>query len=195
MYNEIKNKINFINISNEEFTLFEWKPANSFKSYILDLNIVKENTANDIFFHINRGNMKIVYIRKNDLLYTIGAESEVQFQILEALLEHIDKKFHEIYDIGVILSYENVNPIAFKGFKDIVNDVIENIEDLKIIKVVDVFCRVCRKTLLLYIKKTIIEQATSYPVPIVFIHEGHAIVCYIDQNFVVRGVELVNATG
>jgi len=195
MYSEIKNKINFINISNEDFTLFEWKPPNSFKSYVLDLNIVKENTANDIFFHINRGNMKIVYIRKNELLYTIGAESEVQFQILEALLEYIDKKFHETYDIDVILSYESVNPIAFKGFKDTVNEVIENIEDLKIIKVVDVFCRVCRKTLLLHIKKTIIEQATSYPVPIVFIHEGHAIVCYIDQNFVVRGVEFVNATG
>ena len=40
-----------------------------------------------------------------------------------------------------------------------------------------------------------IENADSYPVPIVYVHEGHAILCFIDQNFHHRGVELVNITG
>ena len=40
-----------------------------------------------------------------------------------------------------------------------------------------------------------IEQADSFPVPIVYHHEGHATLCYIDKNFEVRGVELVNTTG
>ena len=69
----------------------------------------------------------------------------------------------------------------------------QNIDDL--IKKVDVFCRVCKKTLLLYVKKSTIEKETSFPVPLVFNHKGHAVVTYIDQNFVVRGVELVNITG
>ena len=182
-------------ISNDDFTLFEWKPPKSFKSYILDLNIVKENTENDIFFHINKGNMKIVYIRKNNLLYTIGAENEVQFQILEALIEYIDKRFHEVFAVDVILSYENVNPIAFKNFKDEMDQIIENIDALNILRPVDVFCRICKRKLSLHLKKSLIEEATSHPVPIVFTHEGHAIVCYIDQNFVVRGVEFVATTG
>ena len=193
MIKNIQNKINFINISKEEMTLYEWKPPQSFKSYILDINIVKENTTTDIFFHLNKGNMKIVYIRKGSLLYTIGADQEVQFQFLEALLEHIDKKFHEIWDIDVIFSYGNVSSTIFKDFTTQVNEIIENAEDL--IKKVDVFCRVCKKTLLLYVKKSIIEKATSFPVPLVYNHRGHAVVTYIDQNFVVRGVELVNITG
>ena len=193
MIKNIQNKLNFINISKDEMTLYEWKPPQSFKSYILDINIVKENTTTDIFFHLNKGNMKIVYIRKGSLLYTIGSDQEVQFQFLEALLEHIDKKFHEIWDIDVIFSYGNVSSTIFKDFTTQVNKIIENADDL--IKKVDVFCRVCKKTLLLYVKKSIIEKATSFPVPLVYHHRGHAVVTYIDQNFVERGVELVNITG
>ena len=193
MIKNIQNKLNFINISKEEMTLYEWKPPQSFKSYILDINIVKENTTTDIFFHLNKGNMKIVYIRKGSLLYTIGSDQEVQFQFLEALLEHIDKKFHEIWDIDVIFSYGNVSSNIFKDFTTQVNEIIENADDL--IKKVDVFCRVCKKTLLLYVKKSTIEKATSFPVPLVYNHRGHAVVTYIDQNFVVRGAELVNITG
>jgi len=193
MIKNIQNKLNFINISNEEMTLFEWKPAQSLKSYILDVNIVKENTTKDIFFHLNKGNMKIVYIRKGSLLYTIGSDQDTQFQLLEAILEHVDRKFHEIWDIDVILSYGNVSSNVFKDFANHVNEIIENLDDL--IKKVDVFCRVCKKTLPLYVKKSMIKDATSFPVPLVYNHKGHAIVTYVDQNFVVRGVELVNITG
>ncbi|MFX1394317.1 MAG: hypothetical protein ACFFAH_12190 [Promethearchaeota archaeon] len=174
-------------------TLFEWKPPESFKSYILDLNIVKENTTKEIFFHLNKGNMKIVYIREHKLLYTIGADMDVQFQILEALLERIDEKFHETWDLDVISSYGNISSNIFKDFTKQVNFIIENVKDL--IVPVDVFCRVCQKTLPLYVKKSIIKTATSFPVPLVYNHKGHAIVTYIDQNFIVRGVELVNITG
>ena len=193
MIKNIQTKLHFINISKEEMTLFEWRHPQSFKSYILDVNIVKENTAQDIFFHLNKGNMKLVYIRKGILLYTIGSDQDVQFQILEALLEHIDKKFHEIWDIEVIFSYGNVSSNIFKDFTTHVNEIIENVDEL--IQKVDVYCRVCKKTLPLYVKKSIIENAISFPVPLVMTHRGHALVTYIDQNFVVRGVELVNITG
>ncbi|MFX0187932.1 MAG: hypothetical protein ACFE8A_09360 [Candidatus Hodarchaeota archaeon] len=193
MAQNIQNNLNFINISNEGMTLFEWKSPQSFRSYILDLNIVKENTTKDIYFHLNKGNMKIVYIRKGNLLYTIGSNQETQFQLLEAILEDVDRKFHEIWDIDVILSYGNVSANVFKDFTSHVNEIIENLDDL--IEKVDVFCRVCKKTLPLYVKKSMIKSATSFPVPLVYQHKGHAIVTYVDQNFVVRGVELVNITG
>lgn len=194
MNNMIKEELHFINISSDELSLFDWKPKLS-KSYILDLNIVKENTAKNIFFHINKGNMKIVHIRKDNLIYTIGAKEEVQFQILEALLEKVDERFHEIYDIKVIFSYGNISANIFNNFANEVDDIVENLKDLDLIQKVDVYCMVCKRTLSLFIKKSIMKTATSFPVPIVYNHKGHAIVCYIDQNFKVRGVELVNITG
>ncbi|MBD3342734.1 MAG: hypothetical protein GF353_26795 [Candidatus Lokiarchaeota archaeon] len=195
MFDPQDNKIHFINIASDDLSLFDWKPPRSFKSFLLDLNIVKKNEINDIFFHINKGNMKIVYIRKNNLIYTAGASKEIQYQILEAMLEYLDQRFNEIYDVNTILSYGNTNAAIFKAFKSEVEEMFENFKELDLIKKVSVFCRGCNKTLPLFIKKSVINTATSFPVPIVYNHSGHAIVCYVDKNFVVRGVELVNITG
>lgn len=189
---DIKDQIQFINITGEDLVLFEWKPPGSFKSFILDMNIIKENKVSDIFFHINKGNLKIVHIRKHNLIYSVGASKEVQYQILEALLEEIDKQFNEKYDLDVILSFSNTNAAIFKPFKQEIEQIIENFHSLHLVKKVDVLCRVCKATLPMYIKKSIMENETSFPVPLVYIHKGHAIVTYIDQDFVVRGVELVH---
>ena len=195
IFGNIGEFLEFINISSQNQFLFEWKPPKSFRRYDLDLNIVKENNVSDIFFHIDKGNMKIVHIRKNDLIFTVGASIKVQFQLLEALLEHVSSKFHETYDLEVILSYSNFNPNIFNSFKEIIEDIIKNFEDLGLVKKIQVECRVCKKVLPLFVKKSFIKNAESYPVPIVYVHEGHAILCFIDQNFQHRGVELVNITG
>ena len=195
IFGNIGEFLEFINISSQNQFLFEWKPPKSFRRYDLDLNIVKENNVSDIFFHIDKGNMKIVHIRKNDLIYTVGASIKVQFQLLEALLEHVSFKFRDTYDIDVILSYSNFNPNIFNSFKEIIEDIIKNFEDLGLVKKIQVECRVCKKVLPLFVKKSFIKNAESYPVPIVYVHEGHAILCFIDQNFQHRGVELVNITG
>jgi hypothetical protein len=195
MIDPTKDQINFINISSDSLNLFEWKPPRSFKSYVLDLNIVKENKASNIFFHIDKGNQKIVHIRINDLIYSIGTSEDVQFQILEAILEKVHELFHQTYDISVILSFSNTNPTVFKHFKQEVDDIIENFHKHDLIKRVNVYCNVCKGTLPLYVKKSIMKGATSFPIPLVFTHNGHAVVTYIDQDFVVRGVELVHMTG
>jgi len=192
----LKDRISFFNISRGDITLFEWKPPRSFKSFLLDLNIIKQNKIDDIFFHIDKGNLKIAYIRKNNLIYSAGTEAlEVQFQAIEALIEQVIIEFNEIYDIDVILSYSDVTPTIFSPFKMNMIEILENFSDFDLIKKVDVFCRVCDKTLPLFVKKSFIENAESHPAPIVYKHKGHSIICYIDKNFIVRGVELVNITG
>ncbi len=195
VYKKIGEFLEFINISNEDFTLFEWKPMNSFRRFDLDLNIIKQNPINDIFFHRDKGNMKIVYIRKHNLIYSSGASPEVQFQLLEALLEYVDLKFNETYDVDVILSYGNFTSSIFNGFKEIIENIIKNFGELDLVKRIHVECRVCNKVLPLFVKKSFITNADSYPVPIVYTHKGHAILCFIDQNFQHRGIELVNITG
>ena len=192
----LKDRISFFNISRGDITLFEWKPPRSLKSYLLDLNIIKKNKTDDIFFHIDKGNLKIAYIRKKNLIYSAGTEAlEVQFQLLEALIEHVIKEFNSIYDIDVILSYSDVTPTIFSPFKMNMIEILDNFSDFDLIQKVDVFCRVCDKTLPLFVKRSFIENAESYPAPIVYKHKGHSIICYIDKNFIVRGVELVNITG
>jgi len=194
-FKNILNYLEFINISNDKFTIFEWKPPNSYKSYMLDLNIVKQNRMSNIFFHLNKGNLKIVHIRKGNLIYSAGSTNEIQFQLLEALIEYISKEFYEVWDVDYVLSYENFTPSIFHPFKKNVEDIVERFHKLDLIKVINVECMVCNKILPLIVKVSLIDNAESYPVPIVFDHVGHSILCYIDKNFSVRGVELVNKTG
>lgn len=192
---KIIQNLEFINISNDEFTIFEWKPPRSYKSFVLDLNILKQNPASDIFFHVHKGNMKIAYIRMNNLIYSAGSDTEIQFQLLEALIEEVSKRFNDRYDVESYLSYGKFSSNLFDSFKPIVDHIITNFKDLDLVKEIKVPCMVCDKILPLIVKKSSIENTESHPVPIVYSHSGHAILCFIDINFDVRGVELVNITG
>ena len=83
----------------------------------------------------------------------------------------------------------------FNPFRKNIEKIIQNFQNLNLVKVINVECMVCEKLLPLIVKVSLIENAESYPVPIVFDHLGHSILCYIDKNFHVRGIELVNKTG
>jgi hypothetical protein len=139
--------------------------------------------------------MRIAYIKQGKIIFSVGSDESIQFQMLEGLLELVEKRFKETYDIDVILGYGNVSESIFTGFKVQVEEILNNFKTLNIGKEIRAFCRVCNKTLNVFIKKSMIDNSDSYPVPIVYNHEGHAILCYIDKNFEVRGVELVNITG
>jgi hypothetical protein len=189
------NNLEFINFSTDEFSIYEWKPTRSFKSFILDLNIVKQNPVNDIFFHISRGNLKIVHIRIDDIIYTVGSTNEIQYQLLEALIEHVSSEFHKVYDVKYILSYGNFDISIFRDFNKQIEAIIKNFDQLNLVRTISVECKVCDNIKQLMVKKSFIDNADSYPVSLVYTHKGHAILCFIDKNYDVRGVELVNITG
>jgi len=192
---KLQENLEFFNISTDEFTIFEWKPPRSYKSYMLDLNILKQNPVNDIFFHMDKGNLKIVHIRKDKLIYSAGANIELQFQLLEAFIVHVSELFHDTYAVDTILSYGNFDSSVFSGFKTHIEDSITGFDSLNLVKEIKVQCKVCNSILPLSVRRKLIEESESHPVPIVYNHKGHALLCFIDKNFSVRGEELVNITG
>lgn len=194
-YSRVLQNLEFINISTDQFTVFEWKPSGSYKSFILDLNIVKQNPVSNIFFHIFRGNMKIVHIRLKNLIYTAGSNNEVQFQLLEALIERVAEVFNEIYDIDSYIMYDNFSTTVLNPFKEEIDNIIKTFNEIKTVVELKVPCMVCNGILPVIVKRSFVDNAESYPVPLVYNHKGHAILCFIDKNYDIRGVELVNITG
>ncbi len=189
------NKLSYINISREIDTIFEWKPEGSQKSYVLELNYIRKNKINDVFFHIERNNMKFVHIRKKNMVYTISSSEELQFQVLEALLGQIIRKFTETFDVDVIFSFGNVTLNYFNHFNNVLMALLENFYSLNLVKKIDIFCKICNKLLPLYVKRSVIENSRNFPVPIVYRHEGHSTICYIDKQFELRGSKPVVLTG
>ena len=194
-YSRILQNLKFFNISTDKFTIFEWKPLKSYKSYILDLNVIKKNPVSNIFFHLFRGEMKIVHIRLKNLIYTVGSNNEVQFQLLEAFIEKVSDVFNGIYDIESYIKYDNFSISMFSSFKEEIDNIINDFNSLNLVMDLKVPCMVCNGILPVIVKRSFIENAESYPVPIVYNHKGHAILCFIDKYYDIRGVELVNVTG
>ena len=192
---DLEDSIKFINISNREYSLFEWKPKNSLKRFDLELNIIKQNPYDNLFFHRNRGNMKIAYIKKDYLIYSIGASPETQFQVLEAMLEHIELHFNNVYDPKIILSYGHFTSTVFRGFNKVVKDMFNDFKSLHLVEETLIPCPVCKDVFIMYIKRSSIENAKQFPLPIVYIHKGHPIICYIDRHYHNRGVGIVDISG
>ena len=82
MAEDLIHKINYINISNEKHTLFEWTSSRTSQSYILDLNQIRKNEVENVYFHIEKSDMKIAYIRRKDLIYLVSAQKNLQFQLV-----------------------------------------------------------------------------------------------------------------
>lgn len=186
--------IEFINISKlDGDDIYTWvragKPAASCK---LDMLAVKAlvKTA-DIFYQITRRDRKICFIRQNKILYMIAAGEEVQFQVLEAILEQIINSFLEFYG-DIIDQYAGDFSDTFTGFDEFINDTFLNIGDY--IKYVKAQCRACKSIINVCVKKSMIENATDYPVSLVYIHEGHGLLIYIDAGYRVRAAEIVNTS-
>ena len=193
-YKFLRSHLIYFNISRENYTIFEWKPNSSNRSYLLELNYIWKNMIKDVFFHIERNNEKFVYIKKDNLIFTISSANKIQFQTLEALIEEIVDNFKETYDIEVIFSFD-VSSNYFLSFQKNIEELLINFYTLGVINKIDILCKVCGKLLPLVIKTKIIEESKNFPVPIVYRHDGHAIICFIDKNFVLRGVKPVVVSG
>jgi len=188
-------QIEFMCISNSNNEdIYFWSKNNlSINKYILDLIAIKSiiKTEN-IFYQINRTQLKICGIKKNDLIFIIAGSTDLQFQLLEALIEEFIENF--------FVNYNDIYKSFSAGFNDPLNilnktllNIINNIKDY--VKFSRVSCKACKKDLEIFIKKSLIEKSQKFPVSLVYIHEGHGLLLFIDKNFVVRGAEIVDISG
>ena len=188
--------LGFGGVTLASFMIFSYPYLRWFQAAIF-YGILKERE----FFVINlnfkffKGEIKIVHIRLKNLIYTVGSNNEVQFQLLEAFIEKVSETFNEIYDIESYIKYDNFSITMFSSFKEEIDTIIRDFNSYNLVMDLKVPCMVCNGILPVIVKRSFIENAESYPVPLVYTHKGHAILCFIDKNYDIRGVELVNVTG
>ncbi len=199
IYKSIPSKIYFISVYKDNNAIFNWKSENCVKHYFFDvLNIQQTGLIKriDIYHHIDKGDVRIVYLKssKMNLTYIAGAGEEIQFQILEALLDYLQEQFLVKY--GSLLEQLGEQGTAdnklFNDFNSIVEDSLTNFESLKLITFTNLFCNACKANHTLAVKKSLINKARGGNIPLVYTHSGVTILVYLDHEFNVRGVELVN---
>ncbi len=197
IYKSIETKVHFFNISKSQVEIFSWKSEFTTKSHIFDIKSITSKNINKkgVFFHINKGDRKIVYIKtENSFIFCFGADSKIQFQVLEALVDFLIVRFNELY-VDILDTFTAGSGHLFQEFNKEVEETIKDFHKLNLIAYVNIFCSVCKATHTLAVKKTLIQNPRKNIIPLVYYHEGITLLVYLDQDFQVRGLEIVSITG
>ena len=194
MKNPIVNLIEhifFVDIGEDSNTdIFKWKQPNSVL-FRMDIIAARAEANEDYFRRQERSNVRILFIKKNNLVFTIASDDSIQYQLLEALLEGIMGEFLESYGM-FSFSMTGLSNL-FEGFQDVVLKLFDAVQQDRVTWVL-VPCKLCKISHALCINKTVIEKATSFPISIVYLHKGIGLTVFLDAHMKVRGVEPVTIT-
>ncbi|MBN2156982.1 MAG: hypothetical protein JW776_13140 [Candidatus Lokiarchaeota archaeon] len=173
--------------------LYLWTRASASKSrFTIDVLKAKELARKDgIFYHIEHQDRKLCFFLFEKMLYLVGSENDVQFQLLEAIIEETSQEFFAFYKNKL----EHYEGGFISDYKDFDNRFLYIIGDLKhIVTVVIAPCAVCGKSIGIIAKNSLINRFPEQriPVPLVFTHQGHSLLIYLDKQFNVRGSEIVD---
>lgn len=193
----LQENIKFFNIGRykeERDNFYEWKNSNFHRSTFFIVRSSRSASKRDIFYTINDSDLKVVYYvpEDYDVVFTIGASPNIQSVILEALVEHLYKEFFDTYDSSLLMACYGETCDIFNGFTQVILQTFNNFKELDLVKATLVNCNACKKSMQVYIKKSLIENASQFPVPVVYVHSGHALLIYIDRQFKTRGTGLVS---
>ncbi|MBD3211587.1 MAG: hypothetical protein GF311_03185 [Candidatus Lokiarchaeota archaeon] len=194
--NLVKN-IYFFNIGGygNDDNYFQWTSKFYNKNPHFQIKITRNPPHKDIFYTINNPDITIVYYAKDDTVFTIAGHPNLQSQLLEAMLEYLVSEFYDMYDSSLLTTCYGDTCDVFDGFSMVVLDLLNNFDEKNLIKITRVNCKGCdKKTQEIIIKKSLIQNSNSSTTPLVFIHSGHALLIYIDNDFKVRGSQLVDVS-
>jgi len=176
--------------ANTDFVQWIQPQKNIFR---MDIIAAREMALEKYYLHIEKPNRRMVFIKDSNVVFLIIATEEVQYQLLEAILEQVISTFFnqygEIYR-SFLIGMRNI----FDGFKPIIPGLFEEAQKNRI-KWIQANCSMCQKNYYICVKKSLITEAKSFPVSLVFQHGGHGLLIYLDSTFKTRGIELVEITG
>ncbi|OLS13993.1 MAG: hypothetical protein RBG13Loki_2389 [Promethearchaeota archaeon CR_4] len=197
----MRNQILYLNIGIGSETFFNWRnPAATITFNQIDvLNARNYPGKLSYSIHIKKQDYKLVF-RKIDppkgkgktLIFIVGATPACQYQVMEAFMEFISEQWYEVYSELFLQSSTFGN--LFEGFKEIVEDAFKEVPKRYLIKMTT-RCSSCAQNFVLYVKKSLIDHAESFPVALVFEHADHALLLYIDSQGHTRGESTVDITG
>jgi len=176
--------------ANTDFVQWIQPQKNIFRMEII---AAREMALEKYYLHIEKPNRRMVFIKRSNLVFMIIAVEEVQYQLLEAILEQVIASFFELYG-EIYRAFLTGMSNIFDGFKAVIPTLFNEAQNNRI-KWIQAQCAMCQKTYYICVKKTLISEAKSFPVSLVFQHGGHGLLIYLDSTFKTRGIELVEITG
>ncbi|MHA1776179.1 MAG: hypothetical protein DRO88_07955 [Promethearchaeia archaeon] len=192
-YENLPQKILCIDIGLDNLTDFvRWTRANT-NIFPMDIQAGRSMAKENFFLQIEKPDRRMVFIKKKKIVFLIMADVEIQYQMLEAILEVIIEEFFKSYGAIIDNFFSGMTNI-FEGFK---TTILRNIDvaQKERVKWIQSRCSICNTNYYICVRKSLITNAKSFPVSLVFKHGGHGLLIYLDAKFRTRGSEFVEITG
>ncbi len=199
-YPELRQQILFLDVGYNTETHFHWINAKTENPFAPIDVIAARSFPGDLtnYIHLQRKENKLAFrLYANPacgfkkLIFVIGATGECQYQVIEAFLEYLATKWYEQFG-----SFPST-PGTWKVFDPFVETVEQAFEEIpkSFLMKVKTHCKICNDNFGVYVRKSLVDGSSSYPVALVFQHANHALLIYIDDKYQSRGESVVNITG
>ncbi|MHA1519595.1 MAG: hypothetical protein ACTSVZ_12280 [Promethearchaeota archaeon] len=193
IYENLPSKILCIDIGSDTNTDYmRWTRSANANVFPMDIQAGRQMAKESFFLHIEKPDRRMVFIKDRGINFLIMADAEVQVQMLEAILEEIIATFFDAYG-AIYQNFFTGMTSIFEGFKSTIVGSINNAQETRV-RWVKSKCVICKQDYYICVKKSLIENAISFPVSLVFQHGGHGLLIYLDSKFKTRGNEIVEIT-
>ncbi len=194
-YENLPSKILCIDIGSASTNTdyMRWTRTANENVFPMDIQAGRQMAKEHFFLHLEKSDRRMVFIKDRGINFLIMAEVEVQIQMLEAILEEVINTFFDAYGTIYKNFFTGMKSI-FDGFKSTINTSINEAQETRV-RWIKSKCTICKQDYYICVKKSLIENAKSFPVSLVFQHGGHGLLIYLDSKFKTRGNEIVEITG
>ncbi len=195
----LSHEILFIDIGSGQDSYFTWSnPVVENQFSKMDVITARSFAGNaGEYVHLKRKESKVVFrqVPSPDggiakVLIVVGTAVTCQHQVMEAVLDFIGERWFTRY--GGKTSFSG-GPEVFVDFAGEVRAAFEVVPKERV-RMVLVNCRACHQVYKINVKTALVDHASSFPVPLVFVHANHALLIYIDRGYQSRGECLVNVS-
>ncbi|GAB4305048.1 MAG: hypothetical protein Kow0069_00290 [Promethearchaeota archaeon] len=195
---DLRDEILYFDVGKGSDTFFNWtqkgRTPTAFRLEVMPARSFAWNSEVHFFVHWKKTDAKLSAYQEGGLVFVVVGKPSLQFQVMDAFLEHLAEKFIDAYGLTVdsyVVGSENL----FSGFSTVVEDAFEVVTKDKV-KLVRAVCKACgNKQIHVWVKKSLVEKSNVHPVALVYEHAAHAVLLYVDADFKVRAASVVEISG
>lgn len=196
------NEILFVNVGRQDEDFLFWKNPKTDKIFTkFDASGLRASRGNmDYYRHVKDLKHETKTVVKqfvkdpgSETVFIVVAEQICQFQVIEAFMEYLVGKWFAVYDSTVLKSVGSGGDIFGSFYRELEN-AFREVPELDL-KKVQAFCKPTGEIIDVWVKKSLVTQATSLPAALVFEYGPYHILLYLDGQFKVREQKIVDYSG
>ncbi len=196
------NEILFVNVGRQDEDFLMWKNPKTDKVFTkFDASGLRASRGNiDYYRHVKDLKHETKTVIKqfvkdpgSETIFIVVASFTCQYQVIEAFMEYLVEKWFAVFDASLLKSVGSGGEM-FGSFYRVIESAFREVPT-RDLKKVQAYCKPTGDLVDVWVKKSLVTQASSLPAALVFEYGPYHLLLYLDGQFKVREQKLVDYSG